>query len=125
MAANPRQRNDEGGDGHNEYFSQGYIGPDYEKSEELKGKITFKIRNLAQELKAYEDNLSSRGGAPSIELATRRTGELLKAGKANPAVTVLVKQATAITSELNKDLEKPLRDVEKLETQTLFKRLRP
>jgi hypothetical protein len=119
---NPRRRNDAGGDGNSEVFSQGYTGPHFEKSEELKDRVAWKMSTIAKELRAYEDQLGN--GTANLENAARKTGQLAQPIKSNPAVSIVLKKATGMVKELNKSLDKPISDVQKNE-QALFKRVAP
>jgi hypothetical protein len=119
---NPRRRNDAGGDGNSEVFSQGYTGPHFEKSEQLKDRVAWKMSTIAKELRAYEDELGN--GTANLENAARKTGQMAQPLKSNPLVAGALKKATGMVKEMNKSLDKPIADVQKNE-QTLFKRVAP
>lgn len=117
---NPRRRNDAGGDGNNEVFSQGYTGPHFEKGEDLKDRVAWKMSTIVKELRAYEDELGN--GTANLENAARKTGQLAQPLKSNPLVAGALKKATGMVKEMNKSLDKPIADVKKNE-ESLFKRV--
>jgi hypothetical protein len=124
IVGNPKHRNDAGGDGRDEAFAQDYTGPEYEKSEQLKAGVAYKMKNIAGGLQTYEGTLGKPNEPKTVENAARKLGEAAKISK-NPLVVGFVKEVTGFVGQMNRSLEKPYRDYRKNEEQVLFKRQRP